>query len=92
MVIGNPYCFSIFTEIIKEWNTKESGFNNGIFLISVGGDLFPKQIFTATLGFEINSLKKYLSNITINKELFDAEKEKAFINMYNSTFAVAKQL
>ncbi len=86
MIIGNPYKFSIFAKIIKEWNSDESSFRNGVLLFCIDGELFPKQILTATLNCEIPQLKEKLMNLAINAELFEMEKEKAFIQMYNATF------
>lgn len=86
MIIGNPYQFSIFTRVIKEWNTDESSFRNGVLLFCIDGELFPKQVITATLNHEIPSLREKLMSIAIEVELCEMEKEKAFIEMYNTTF------
>lgn len=85
MVIGNPYKFSIFTKTIKEWNMDES-FCNGILLFCVNGNIFPKKVVTATLKCEIPSLKDRLMNLTIDEELYNMPKDKAFAEIYNITF------
>lgn len=85
MIIGNPYKFSIFTKTIKEWNIDET-FCNGILLFCVDGNIFPKEIVTATLKCEIQPLKEKLMNITINEELYNMQKDKAFTEIYNITF------
>lgn len=86
MIIGNPYQFSIFVKVIKEWNSDESSFRNGVLLFCVDGELFPKEVLTATLSCEIPPLKEKLMNLAIDVELCEMEKEKAFIEMYNTTF------
>jgi hypothetical protein len=86
MIIGNPYQFSIIAKVIKEWNEDISPFYNGIFLLCVGGELFPKKIATATLSTDVPELIRALSNVSVNNELFAMEKEKAFVKTYNATF------
>ncbi|MDR2940850.1 MAG: immunity 42 family protein [Clostridiales bacterium] len=86
MIIGNPYQFSIFVKIIKEWNIDESSFHNGVLIFCVDGELFPQQVLTATLSYEVPSLKEKLMDIAIDTKLFEMEKENAFIDMYNTTF------
>lgn len=86
MIIGNPYKFSIFVQEIKEWNPEGTSFRNGVLLFSIDGELFPKQVTTATLSSETGLLKELLMNVDINKKLFNMRKEDAFIEMYNITF------
>lgn len=86
MIIGDPYKFSIFTKVIKEWNIGESIWRNGVLIFCINGELLTRQIVTETLNSEICPLKEKLMNITINAELYEMEKEKAFIKMYNTTF------
>lgn len=85
MLIGNPCYFSILANVVKEWNLDES-FRNGVLFFYIGGVLFPKEILNATLNCEIPQLKVKISNIAISKEIYDMEKEKAFIAMYDITF------
>jgi len=86
MIIGNPYKFSIFIRAIKEWNAGESVWCNGVLLFCIDGVLFPKYVTTATLNSEIRPLKEKLENLTIEVKLYEMEKGKAFIKMYNTTF------
>lgn len=85
MIIGDPYKFSIITSGIKEWNIDDA-FCNGILLFCVDGNLFPKEIVTATLKCELRILKEKLMNLTVNEELYNMQKDKAFIQIYNLTF------
>lgn len=85
MILGDPYKFAIDIKIIKEWNMDEA-FGNGVLLFFVDGNIFPKEILTATLNSEINPLKEKLKNITTNNEIFKMEKEAAFKKIYNMTF------
>ena len=88
MIIGNPYQLSFFVEVIEEWNQKGDipSFRNGVFLLCLNGELFPKQVNTATLNVDIPDLKNSLLNIPIDEEVFSMEKQAAFIKMYNLTF------
>lgn len=85
MIIGDPYKFAIVTSSIQEWNIDDT-FGNGILLLCVNGKLFPKEIVTATLKCEIQILKEKLMNLTIDKELYNMQKDKAFAEIYNLTF------
>ena len=80
MVIGNPYRFSIITKVIEEWG--DITFRNGVLLLCVNGNLFPKEVVTATLSREIQLLQNALGNLVVNSELFNTEKEKAFAEFY----------
>lgn len=85
MVLGDPYKFSIIIDIIKEWNI-DGAFCNGVLLFCVDGDFFPKAIVTATLKCEVQLLRENLKNLTVDKELYNMQKEKAFVKIYNMTF------
>lgn len=85
MILGNPYKFSIFINTIKEWNVDET-FCNGVLLFCIDGNLFPKEIVTASLTCEIPPLKEKLMHLTINEKLYNMSTDKAFIEIYNSTF------
>ena len=85
MIIGDPYKFAIITGSINEWNVDDT-FCNGVLLMCVNGNLFPKEIVTATLKIDIQFLKKKLMNITVDEELYNMQKDKAFAEIYNITF------
>jgi hypothetical protein len=86
-IIGNPYKFSIIVGDVKEWNIENAPFFNGIMLFLINGELFPpKNILNVTLPCQINWLKKKLKNIPINKKVYNMEKEKAFIEIYDIRF------
>ena len=85
MLLGNPYKFAVITKTIKEWNVDKT-FCNGVLLFCVDGNIFPKEVLTATLNSELNPLKEKLENIAINVEIFNMEKEAAFKQIYNVTF------
>lgn len=88
MIIGNPYRLSFFVEVIEEWNRKGDipSFCNGVFLLCLNGELFPKQVNTSTLNVDISDLKDRLLNIPIDEETFNMRKQEAFIKMHNLTF------
>lgn len=85
MILGDPYKFSVFVKTIKEWNVDET-FCNGILLFGVDGNIFPKQMLTATLNSEVILLKEKFENIPINIKIFNMKKEEAFNHIYNITF------
>lgn len=85
MILGNPYKFSIIIDIINEWNI-DGAFCNGVLLFCIDGNIFPKEVVTATLKCEVQLLKDNLKNLTIDEELYNMQKDKAFIEIYNITF------
>lgn len=85
MIIGNPYEFSIILDIVKEWNI-DTSFCNGILFFSIAGELYPKEVFTSTLNYEIPILIDKLKNITIDNNIYNMKKEEAYISIYNITF------
>ena len=56
MIIGDPYKFAILSEVINEWNI-DGTFCNGVLLFCVNGDMYLKEVVTATLGSEIEYLR-----------------------------------
>lgn len=85
MILGDPYKFAILSGIIDGWNN-DSVFCNGLLLFFVNGDLYPKEIVTATLRCEIESLKQKLRNFTIDKRLYALPSQQAFAELYEITF------
>jgi len=84
MIIGNPDKFAILTDIVKEWS--DTSWRNGIFFFCISGELFPKEILNVTFNSEVWKLKEKLQKPSINEELFNAEKRKAFIELCRITF------
>lgn len=85
MIIGDPNTFSIFIDVVEEWNADKS-FNNGLLLFNVNGTFFPKKIIEATLNTELYELMQNIENIKENIEIFQMEKEDAFSHIYKLTF------
>lgn len=48
VISGNPYKFAVLGGVINEWNLDDI-FGNGVLLICVNGDIYPKEIVAATL-------------------------------------------
>lgn len=86
MILGDPYKFGIITQNIKDWNEKDSLFNNGVLMICIDGAIYPDEVYTATLSREIGILKKQLMNINENEQIFFMEKERAFKYIYEVTY------
>lgn len=85
MMLGNPYKFSIIIDIIDEWNIDDA-FCNGVLIFCVDGKFFPSEVISATLKCEVQPLREKLRNFTIDEKLYNMQKDKAFVEMYNITF------
>lgn len=85
MIIGDPYKFAILSGIIKEWNMDDT-FCNGFLLFCVNGDIYPKEVVTATLRCEIEYLRQKLRNLTTDKRLYTLPPQQAFAEIYDITF------
>ena len=85
MIIGDPYKFAILIGIINEWNIDDT-FCNGVLLFCVNGDIYPKEVVTATLRCEIEYLKQKLRNLTTDKRLYILPPQQAFAEIYGITF------
>ena len=85
MIIGDPYKFAILSGVINEWNMDDT-FCNGVLLFCVNGDIYPKEVVTATLRCEIEYLKQKLRNITTDKRLYILPPQQAFAEIYGITF------
>ncbi len=85
MIIGEPYKFAILSGVINEWNIDDT-FCNGVLLFCVNGDIYPKEVATATLRCEIEYLKQKLRNLTTDKRLYTLPPQQAFAEIYGITF------
>jgi len=85
MIIGNPHTFSVFVSRIEEWNVDKT-FCNGVLLLCIDGILFPKEVITVDLKYDVMLLKEKLENVAINKDLYNMKKEDAFIKIYEMAF------
>lgn len=85
MIIGDPYKFAILSGVINEWNIDDT-FCNGVLLFCVNGDIYPKEVVTATLRCEIEYLKQKLRNLTADKRLYTLPPQQAFAEIYGITF------
>ena len=85
MIIGDPYKFAILSGVINEWNIDDT-FCNGVLLFCVNGDIYPKEVVTATLRCEIEYLKQKLRNLTTDKRLYTLPPQQAFAEIYGITF------
>ena len=59
---------------------------NGVLFICIDGTIFPKEVVAATLVREIPILEESLREISVNKELFDMARDKAFTELYRIRF------
>ena len=85
MIIGDPYKFAILSGVINEWNIDDK-FCNGVLLFCVNGDIYPKEVVTATLESEIEYLRQKLRNLTTDKRLYILPPQQAFAEIYGITF------
>lgn len=86
MILGNPYRFSIFLDVVENWNTKGSySFYNGMLVFCIDGKVFPNRLVNATLGSEVPNLIRQFSQVSINPKFFDMKKREAFLEIYHIT-------
>lgn len=85
MIIGDPYKFAILSGVINEWNM-DNTFCNGVLLFCVNGDIYPKEVVTATLRCEIEYLKQKLKKLMTDKRLYAMPSQQAFAEIYGITF------
>ena len=86
MILGNPYQFSIFLDVVENWNSKNAySFYNGILAFCIEGKIFPHRLVNATLGSEVPNLIRQFSQVSINPKLFDMKKREAFLEIYRIT-------
>lgn len=85
MIIGEPNLFSIFIDVVEEWNYDRS-FNNGLLFVDINGTIFPNKIIEATLNTELYELIQNLENIKENTDVFFMGKEEAFVYIYKLVF------
>lgn len=85
MIIGDPYKLAILSGVINEWNMDDT-FCNGVLLFCVNGDIYPKEVVTATLRCEIKYLKQKLKKLMTDKRLYAMPSQQAFAEIYGITF------
>ena len=85
MIVGEPNLFSIFVEVVGEWNCDNS-FNNGLLFVNINETIFPDKIIEATLNTELCELIQNFENVKENMDIFSMEKDKAFEYIYKLTF------
>lgn len=85
MILGNPYKFAVLIDPIESWNTDDT-FCNGVLFLCVSGNIYPKEIETATLRYEVELLKRSLSKLETNQRLYNLPPQQAFMEIYNITF------
>ena len=88
MIIGNPYCFAVVFEVVECWNVDRT-FQNGILFLAVNGEIFPEEIQSATLSFEVSKLTDSLKNIPVDEKIFSMPVKKAYSEIYNKVFPVS---
>lgn len=86
MIIGNPDCFAVIVDIVECWNADKS-FQNGILFFAISGEIFPKEIQSATLSCEFHELIDSLKNIPVNKKIFSMPTNKAYCEICNLVYA-----
>lgn len=85
MIIGNPDCFAVIVDVAECWNADKS-FQNGILFFAISGEIFPKEIQSATLSCEFHELINSLKNIPVNEKIFSMPTEKAYRKIYNLVY------
>ena len=86
MILGDPAQFAIMFEIVNKWNI-DSSFSNGILTFFINGKIYPKgEAINVTLNFEIPNMKRNMSNICVDAQIFELPKYEAFIKIYSLRF------
>lgn len=85
MLIGNPDTFAIWFDSVPMWNDTAT-FDNGLLVLWVNGDYYPKEIATATLRREIPLLAQKLAHLPVEAALYHLPAKEAFRQMYERTF------
>ena len=85
MLLGDPYKFAVLAKVIPAWNVSET-FGNGVLMICIDGQLFPREIVIAPLKAELYWLGEKLRQISVDKVLYQLPKEHAFAAIYDLTF------
>jgi len=87
MILGNPVKFAILLDEASMWTSEGDTWRNGLLFLCVDGEIFPKKIYVATINTDGDFLIDMLKDIPVDMRIFNAEKERAFTEMYNLTFA-----
>ena len=85
MLLGDPYRFAVLAEIISAWNVDET-FGNGVLLLAVDGQFFPREIVTAPLKGELYWLREKLQHLSVEEALYQLPKAQAFAAIYARTY------
>lgn len=85
MFLGDPYRFAVLIEIIPVWNVDET-FGNGVLLLVVDGQFFPREIVTAPLKGELYWLREKLQHLSVEEALYQLPKAQAFAAIYARTY------
>ncbi len=85
MLLGDPYRFAVLAEVIPVWNVDET-FGNGVLLLAVDGQFFPREIVTAPLKGELYWLQEKLQHLSVEEALYQLPKAQAFAAIYALTF------
>lgn len=88
MIIGDPYKFAFWIDIVPEWNDDDSTWINGIFCLCINGKIYP-CVATSTLNSEVPTLLDGWYRYSMpyeNEVLFQASKMDAVKNLLEITF------
>ena len=85
MLLGDPYRFAVLAEVIPVWNVDET-FGNGVLLLAVDGQFFPREIVTAPLKGELYWRQEKLQHLSVEEALYQLPKAQAFAAIYALTF------
>lgn len=85
MIFGNPDRFAVLFELVEAWNDSDA-FLNGLLYFCIGGELFPDEMLSSTLSYEIPVLQDQLVHIAVDQQVFALPKKLAFCHMYRAAF------
>lgn len=87
MIIGEPYKLGFIIERITEW--EDESYKNGIMFFMINGEIYPKDVRTATFNCELPELLDESSAMrtpVVNRELFQLESKALFGQLTDITY------
>jgi len=91
MIIGDPYRFAIWVELIPQWSENHK---NGLFYFFVNGNMYPDDIRTSTLSVDFHDVideENALISLPCDDDFFNAPSNEAFQTLYKLAYPESTQ-
>lgn len=89
MVIGDPYRLAFIVERMPIWEPQNDSFRNGIMFLCVSGEVYPKDVRTATFFSELPDILgegSALMNVAVDRELYAMPSDELLAYLENITY------